>query len=548
MRYLNEYAEAIQSGKIIVGLEMKKEIFKLIDDLDNPMYKVDPTLAHKRMRFQEKCCLQSKAPYNNKPLQLMLWQKAYWEAVYGFRMEETGFRRFTESLLLIGRKNGKSSMMSADANTDLFIGEGGLDICCCSNDDKQADLIWREIGKMQAKLDPKGEVTHKNLSGIYNIPKDIEIFKMSSKTQNKDGRNISKMYYDEMHDSKDDEIYMAGKLSMSIKDEPLLLITTTEGFLNNMLLDKMLIYARSVLNDEVNDIHFLPWLYTQDSEEEIWSGDKRMWEKSNPSLIYGVKKYSSIESNLNKAKVDRTTRTHTLCKDFNIKQNMSEAWLTKDLYSYPAKFNVEDFKDCIGLAAVDLSETTDLTNAKVLLLNRKDPTKRYILSHYFIPETKLESNEADYKEWKRQGLLTVSRGNENDLTLVADWLYNLKTRYNIRIFKTGYDQRYATMFLKRLEHYGMDYEVVQQSKKSLHSATKLVEADFRSQVINFNENPMDMWCLGNAALEVDSAGFSQPVKISGLHEKRIDGAVTLVILYEMWRRYRDEIEKRNGIL
>jgi len=525
----------------VAGIEIITELDKLIADLDNPRYRFDPTHSYKRFDFQEHCCLQSKKPFNMKPLELMLWQKAWWEAVYSFQMADTGFRRFTEGLLLVGRKNGKTVMMAADGNTDLFIGDGGTDICCMSNDDSQSKLIWREIAKMKAKLDPKDELTHSNLVEITNTKKDITVFRLSAKTQNKDGRNIDKAYYDEAHDSRTDEIYAAGYESMSTKDEPFLFITTTEGFLNGMFLDEKLQYARQVLNDEVEDEHFLPWLYTQDSEQEVFQ-DRRSWEKSNPSLNYGVKKWSFLDRNVNRARVSKSVRMHMLCKDFNIKQNNAQAWLDEADFIYPATFNPEDFRDSIAVGAVDLSETTDLTSAKVLMLRPDDRTK-YVQSMYWIPESKLEAADdraagAQYAEWAKAGLLRVCEGNENDLAQVADWYLSLYKDYGIRTMVVGYDQRFAKDFLNRMDEYGLDCELVVQNKVTLSNPMKLVEADLKSRLINYNENPIDRWCLRNASMEMDNLGRVMAVKINNQRERRIDGAVTMIILYEMYRRHK----------
>ncbi len=285
--YLEQYYNEIKNGNIIVGLELKTELQKLVKDLKNPRYKYDTEYAHLRIEFMESLCLQSKKPFYKKPLELLLWEKAFIETVYSFKVYDEELkrwvRRFQNVLLLIARKNGKTTLMAADAHTDLRIGEGGTDIVCASNDDKQASLLWNEIDNMRKAIDPHSKVTHKNMSEICNKKKNITIFKMSGKTQNKDGRNIDKMYMDESHDAPDDEIAEAGQKSMSTKDEPLFINLTTEGFINDGYLDKELKYAREVLFDEIDDINYLPWLYTQDSEEEIWQNELS-WYKSNPRI------------------------------------------------------------------------------------------------------------------------------------------------------------------------------------------------------------------------------------------------------------------------
>ena len=186
-----------------------------------------------------------------------------------------------------------------------------------------------------------------------------------------------------------------------------------------------------------------------------------------------------------------------------------------------------------------------------------DPTK-YIYQHYFIPESKLEDSDdwnagARYKEWKKEGLITITEGNDIDLAKVADWFYMLYTKYGIKLWKCGYDQRFAKDWITRMDYYGWqktsndnsDLVMILQNAQTLSNAIKLCEADFRHKLINYNENKVDRWCLKNAGIKVcDENGQVLIVK----HEipKRIDGAVCLAILYEMYRRYRTEFKQIIG--
>ena len=542
--YLEQYAEMAKRGDVIVCDYLFRQLQNQIDDLNNPAYTYDPTEAHKRIRFQQTLCLQSKAPYYGKPIALMPWQLAWWEALYSFRMKDTGLRRYTEGLLLVARKNGKSTMFAADGNTDLFIGGGGTDICCASNDDRQARLIWSEIGGMRSRLDPHKLITGQNLTTITNKAKNINIFRLSSKTQNKDGFNIDKTYLDESHDMKDNDIAEGCWRGMASKDEPLFLNCTTQGFVNEGYLDGKLSYCRKVINGEIEDPHIMPWLYEQDSEQEVWS-DPASWEKSNPSIRYGVKKTAKLMRDLEVARHDKGARIHMLCKDFNIKQNSAESWLMTDDYDYPVEVKtLEDFRGCIALAAVDLAETTDLTNCKLLFMREGDPTK-YVFSHYWIPEGKLEkSNDksagANYKEWARDGYLTICPGYDNSLSDVADWIASLKKQYDIRVLKCGYDVRFAKEFLARMDEYGIETEMIQQTREVMSSPMKQVEAELKGRVINYGQNPIDMWCFGNASIDVDNRGLVMCVKIKDQHSRRIDGAVTMIILYATLQRFKSE--------
>ena len=542
--YLEQYWDLITSGQVIVGQWLRMEMQNLINDLNDDRYIYDTTEAHKRIRFQESLCLQSKAPFYMKPVVLMPWQKAWWEAIYSFKMADTKQRRFIEGLLEIARKNGKSTMFAADGNTDLFIGQGGVSICTASNDDRQAKFIWSEIGGMRSRLDPKKTITSQNLVEIRNNLKNIDIIRLSSKTQNMDGFNFIKVYLDESHDMADDEIAEACWRAMSTHDEPLFLNCSTNGFIVDGYLDKKLDYAKKVILGEIDDIHFLPFLYEQDSEQEIWT-DEASWEKSNPSIRYGVKKIAKLRRDIEVAKVDKSSRMHLLTKDFNIKQNNAQAWLTLEDYDYPVEvYSLEDFRGAYCLGAVDLSATTDLSNAKILLMKQDDKTK-YVYSHYWIPESKLESSDdkaagAKYLEWAKQGILTIHDGNEIDVSQIADWFYQLYANYEIKLYKCGYDQRYAKTFLDKMDFYNFECEMIYQNRNVMSSPMKLVEADLKARYINYNRNEMDLWCLGNASMEMDNLGNVMCVKIDNQKSRRIDGAVTLIILYEVFRRYRND--------
>ena len=552
MTHLETYWNLIKRREIVVGYWIKQEIHNLIDDLDDDRFIYDTSEADKRIRFIEKLCLQSKAPYFMVPMVLMPWEKAWIEALYSFKMVDTGKRRFTEGILEIARKNGKSSFFAADGNYDLFLGRGGSDICCASNDDRQAKLIWKEIAGMRGRLDTQKILTGQNLTEITNKEKNITVFRLSSKTQNKDGFNITKTYLDESHDISEEngqsEIAEACWRGMSSQEEPLFLNCTTQGFNRDCYLDRKIAYAKKVISGEIDDIQFLPFLYEQDSEQEIWQ-DESSWEKSNPSIRYGVKKIDKLRRDVETAKFDKATRIHMLTKDFNIPQSNAQSWLMLEDYDYPTPcFDYDKFSEAFLLGAVDLSATTDLSSAKALIMLPNERTK-YILSHYWIPESKLEdSNDkeagATYSEWARDGHLTICEGNEVDILAVADWFYFLYKEYKLKPYKIGYDQRFSKVFTDRCDEYGIETERLDQGR-ALSTAMKLTEADLKAKILHFH-NPIDKWCLKNCCCKVDNVGNIQPVKIAGQPSKRIDGALTFIMLEEMYRRNKTEFKTLVG--
>lgn len=351
---------------------------------------------------------------------------------------------------------------------------------------------------------------------------------------------------------KDNVISKSIEQSQSTKESPKTILISTEGFVVDGYLDEELKTARKIINkedDSESSKSYLPWLYTQDSESEIFE-NPNSWFKSNPSLgIIKTKKYLELQVDL--AKKKKSDRIFVYSKDFNIKQNSNQSWLNKEDYTYDLTYDIEELRDSFCIGHVDLSKTTDLCCAKVLIL--KDNIK-YIITKYFIPETKLDRKNDDhnagakYKDWVDEGYITVSKGNDVDLSIVADWFYKLKKDYNITLYKCGYDQKFAKEWIKRMEEYGWsketELEMVWQNAHTLSNAIDLCEADLKSRYINYNKNPVDMWCFKNSCLKVNHIRESLIVKSE--NAKKIDGSVCLVSLYEMFRRYRGDLKKING--
>lgn len=553
--WLEQYREAIRKHEIIAGRELIDELDRLLSDMDDDRYIYDCRDADRRIDFMENCIRLTKSPFYGQPMKLMLWQKAFITAVYSFKMADQTYvnskgkkkhcDRFQNIVLLIARKNAKSETCSGLALTESLVGNEGADIVCSSNDDNQANILYDSIDTMRSMIDPDNRDTKKTIRNISIFVTNSKIFKISDKTKNKEGRNIDFAIIDEVHEMKNNVIIKSIEQSQSLKDNPKSIIITTEGFVNDGALDEVLRQCRAVINGEDDGIsaeRLLPWLYTQDSEQEIWTNPKS-WMKSNPSLGI-IKKYSYLEKQVDQARKSKSDRLFVLAKDFNMKQNFVQAWLNIEDYTYEAKFDPEDFRGAICLGAVDLSETTDMTSAKILLMHKGDKTK-YVLSHYWIPENKLRNYDdakegAHYKEWAKEGLLTICEGNDIDLSVVADWFYMLYKTYGIRLYKCGYDQKFSKDFLRQMEEYGFECDLVMQNRQTLSNAIKLVEQDLQSRYINYNEHPIDRWCLGNASIDIDNLGNVLLVKIPGQQGKRIDGAVTFVILYEEFRRCRSE--------
>lgn len=547
--HLLRYKELCECGEYIIGEDLKTQLNNLAEDFKNDEYYYDTAAAALRMNFMEKCIRLTKSPFYNKPMVLMDWQKAFIEASYSFKMSENSFDRFKRILLEIARKNTKSETCSALSLSELIVGNDGSDIVCSSNDDAQASILYDAIDVMRLLIDPNSLDTWKNQRFITNKNNGSKIFKLSDRTRNKEGRNIDHATIDEVHEMQNNVIVKSIEQSQSLKDNPKLFLITTEGFVVDGFLDEELKKAHKAIyreSDTQASKRRLDWLYTQDSEAEVWT-NRKSWQKSNPTLGI-VKKWDYLEEQVELAKESKADRIFVLSKDFNIKQNSVESWLNTEDYTYSAAYDIEDFRNSIALGMVDLAETTDLCCAKVLMMKPYDNTK-YIYTKYFIPQSKLNPDNDDhkagakYKEWATDGLIQICDENEIDNAVVADWFYYLYEKYKIRLLYCGYDQKFSKDWLNRMAEYGWtkeggEVEMVLQNADTLNNALRLVEADLKSRLINYNENPVDRFCFKNACLKLNDKRQALCIKTN--NENKIDGSVTLIGLYEMYRRHKSE--------
>lgn len=546
MNYLVEYYNEIKAGNIVVGKELLTVLEGLIQDLNNPKFIYDETDGNLRIEFIERFCKHTKSPFNGMPFILELWEKAILQVSYGFKYADTGLRRFNEVLLLIARKNGKTTFVAGIDLAEFFLSKGGVDIVCASNTNDQAAILFEEINNMRehSKALSKPKRSKKNIFYIYSPRSKNKIKKLSGQSRNLDGYNIEVGCIDEVHQMTDSKVYDAIKQSQSTKKEPLIFIITTEGNVVSGFLDKKLEYCRKMIKGEIKDEKVLPWLYTQDSIDEIYV-NKKSWQKSNPSLGK-VKTEHYIEDIMNKSKNDLSTRVTMLCKDFNIKQLESGSWLSFDDLNNEATFDLSLLRDSYAVAGVDLSSTTDLTAAVLVVI--KD-NKKYVVPHFFMPkdtlEKRMQEDNVPYDIWVKRDLITLSEGSQNNFSLVTDWFLEIVRTYGIRPLWVGYDPWNSRYWVEEMEENGFTLEKIRQGVFTLSEPMKQLEADLKNHIVIYNNNPILKWNLANTQAKVDVNGNIQPCKLNSKY-KRIDGAVALIIAYATLNRFIKEYENMQA--
>ena len=544
--YIDDYLDAIRSGKCVVGKRIRKQYEKLSRDIHKPSggYVFDQKRAERPIQFIERFCKHSKGEWAGKPVELELFQKAFISALFGFVHETTRERRYRETMLYVARKNGKSTLLSGLALYCLIAdGEAGAEVYSVASKKDQAKLVFNEALNMVKQSPELLDITKKRKSDLYFPLTFSKMQPLGRNSDTLDGLNSSLVIIDELHSIKDRNTYEVMKQSQSARRQPLLVMITTAGTVRECIFDDMYKYAAGVCDGTIKDEHFLPILYELDSKDE-WA-NPMAWEKANPSLNR-IKKLDDLISKVERAKQSPNDLTGVLVKDFNVISTVSSAWLTFDDINNEETFNVEDFKGYYAIGGVDLSHVGDLTAATLLLMDKTE--KRYVVQMYWLPKDHFEKRVAEeklpYDKWYEAGLLRLCEGNQIQYTDVTAWFLEMVEKYDITPAWIYYDPYSAAYWVQEMQSYGFNLVKCYQGVKTLSLPMQKLGADLQAKKINYNNSSLLKWCITNTGVKTDVNGNIQPVKAQS-PKYRIDGLASLLDAYvgltEHYQEYLDTL-------
>lgn len=532
MNYVLEYFNEIKEGNIIVSKRVYKQYEKLIADMDShDQFIFNEEKAVRPIEFIEKFCKHSKGEWAGQPLKLALFQKAYISALFGFVDKDTGFRRYSESMFFVGRKNGKTALLAAISLYMLIAdGEGGSEVYSIASKKEQANILFDEAHNMIMQSPYLSKHIRKRKSDLYFPHTFSKLMSLAKNSNSLDGLNAHLTVIDELHSIQDRNLYEVMKQSQSARQQPLLIMITTAGAKRGTIFDDMYEYATNVVDGNFTDDHFLAILYELDEKKE-WT-DPEKWQKANPSLSIS-KKVNDLERKVARAKNNSNELTGLLTKDFNIRDTVHSAWLTFDDINNEETFDIEDFRGNYAIGGADLSITTDLSCATLLFVD-KDTQKRYIHQMYWLPrdsfEERVEHDKIPYDKWHEQGLLRLCNGNTINYSDITAWFVEMMNDYDITPLWIYYDNYSARYWVDEMEQHGFKMVRCIQGAKTLSLPMQNMGADLKKKLINYNNHPMLKWCLTNTGTEQDRNGNIVPVKNQAA-KQRIDGMASMLDAY-----------------
>lgn len=545
MNYVREYWRKIESGEIVTSRRVKAVYGRLMAEMDSPAadspYYFDEETGERPIIFIERFCKQSQGTLG-APLRLELFQKAFIQTLFGWLLKETEYRRFRETLFLVGRKNGKSTLLAALALYMLVADyEGAAEIYSVATKKDQARKTLTEAVNMVKQSPELRAIIKKRRNDIY-FPATASTFEaLASDSNTLDGLNSHAVIIDELHAIRDRNLYEVMKQSTSSRRQPLVIMITTSGTVRESVFDNLYGLACDIADGKVTEDTFLPVLYELDERAE-WT-DPQAWIKANPGLGT-IKQYATLAAFVERAKKNPEDLPGVLCKDFNVPETSASVWLSFEDIKNDATFTMQDVYNTYAIGGCDLSATTDLTCATLLIRRSREDETVYVLQHYFIPQKRIDqldehnSQEAPYKIWAERELLTICDGARVDYSAVTAWFCQMRDEFKIDAFAVGYDRALAGYWVDEMKSNGFDMRAVAQGPFTWSQPMREMGAAFADKKVNYNRNPVLVWCLSNTAVKKSGVNNIQPVKVSD--RRRIDGAVSLLNAWVIYVRDNED--------
>lgn len=539
--YLYEYHDKICKGKIKASKWIIKIFEILVKGIENGDWYYDDKKANKCIKFIETFIHHSKGRNDN--LKLELWQKAIVCAIFGI-VREDGRRQFREVILIVARKNGKSLFASAIMSCMVFIdGEYGADLYCLAPKLEQANIVFDNFYQTISNEQELMDLCKKRRTDIYIEKSNTTVKPLAFSDKKSDGLNPHLVVCDEIASWSGQNglrMYEVMKSALGSRTQPLIFSISTSGYQNDSIYDELIMRATSFLQGSSEETQLLPFLYMIDDIDR-WDCMDEL-EKSNPNLGVSVS-VEYLQEEIRIAKGSLSKKAEFITKYCNLKQNSSTAWLTYELVDSASKkdFTLKDFKECYAVGGIDLSQTTDLTCASIVI---EKEGQEYVFSQFFMPKNKLQElidlDKVPYDIYVKQGYLTLSGENYVDYKDVKAWFDMLRHEYKIYACRIGYDRYSSQYLIDEMNNKGYRTDDVTQGW-NLMPLIKEFEGKLKDGTIHIGKNNLLKSHLLNVAIKYESDNKKfKPIKMKA--SNHIDGFVSIIDALTVKSKYYNEIK------
>ena len=491
-------------------------------------YYFDKEAADRAVSFIEKFITHTKGELTGKRLILEKWQGEIVEKIFGWKNKKTNLRQYRTCFIMLGRKNGKTTLTAGIGLYMLFADEEkGSEIYAAAGDRNQAGLV-HEIAKgmvlNNSELTNRAKILR---NSIVNESKGNYFQAISSESKTKMGFNANCVIFDELHVQPNRDLWDTLLTSTASRRQPLVIAITTAGFDKQSICYEVYSYAKKVLDGSIKDDSFLPIVYEANEGDDITL--EETWKKANPN--YGVslkKEYMQRES---KKAIDIPSYMNSFLRLHLSQWTDNEIQWMSDKDWMACEGDLGDLSNMECWGGLDLASTRDIT-AFVLLFKIDNLFK--IKPYFFVPRDNAKArgdrDGVDYMSWISQKYIIATDGNVTDYSFVRKKINELCKKY--RIQSISYDRWGASQITIDLMSDGAKMSPLGQGFASLSAPTKMMEKIILSKEIQHDGNPVLRWMIGNVQLETDAADNHKPSKKKS--KEKIDGVVACICSLAEW--------------
>lgn len=563
--WIYAYYQKVKDGSISVGRYIELILDYLIRGLEEKSFFYDQKKANNAIEWIESHAFHTEGKLAPDPLKLELWEKAFIASLFGV-VDSEGKRQFREAVLIVARKNGKSLLAAAIAKYEWWIDGGfGAKIYNIAPKLDQADIIYNNIWQMtlldpeyqqlkealsekdyhNKKLHDDSALPKHRMSDLYITATNSTVKKIAFSAKKSDGFNPSLCVCDEIAAWEGDQglkQYEVMKSGMGAREEGILLSCTTAGYVNDSIYDEIFKRSTRFLLGDSKERKLLPFLYVIDDIEK-WN-DINELRKSNPNLGVSVSVDFMLEE-IAIAEGSLSKKAEFICKYCNLKQNSSLAWLPSNVIEsmYGDPISLDDFRGCYCVAGIDLSQTTDLTSACIVIEKNGE---LYVFSRFWLPNEKIDEATArdglPYNIYIQRGLMTESGDNFVDYHDCFEWLRMLVEEYEILPLQVGYDRYSAQYLVQDLKAYGFQTDDVFQGD-NLWGVLQEMEGLFKDGKVHIGDNDLLKVHLFNSAIKMNAErGRGKLIKLNP--NDHIDGVAALADAFCVRQKWYGELGER----
>lgn len=543
--YILKYYQDINDGKEVVGKWVRLLYEQIVNGIEDGTYIFNQRKADRAIRFIETFCRHNKGKLAPNRLTLSLWEKAAISCIYGI-VDESDKRVFREVALFVGRKCGKTLIASAILSYEAYVdGEFGSEIYCVAPKLDQSDLVFSAFEFTKDKNPDLAKRTRKRKNDYIIDLTNTTIKKIAFNEKKADGYNPMLTVMDEMSSwpaargLKQYEVMVSGT---GAREEPITLSISSGGYVSDGVYDELIKRGTRFLLGESHDKRLLPIFYMIDDPEK-WD-DINELRKSIPGLGVSVS-VQFILDEINVARDSFSKKTEFLCKYCNLKQNSSVAWLASQTIKKMIceELRLDYFRSSYCVAGIDLSQTTDLTSAVVII---ERASELFVFAKFWMPSARLqeaiEKEGIPYDRYIAKGWLDLSGDNFVDYRDCYNWIVGLVENYEILPLQVGYDRYSAQYLIQDLNQYGFQTDSVFQGD-NLWGIIQEMEGLCKDGKIHIGDNDLLKMHLLNSAIKMSiERGRGKLVKVNPtLH---IDGTAAILDALTVRQKWYDTIGER----